>query len=62
MIELIIAILIGTAIGYLIRNEQRPPIVDELYQQIKKMEEDIRYYKKLTKNLVEENTQLRRKE
>ena len=62
MIDLIIAILIGTAIGYLIRNEQRPPIVDELYQQIKKMEEDIRYYKKLTKNLVEENTQLRRKE
>lgn len=59
MIELLIAVSIGVLIGFLIRNEQRPPIIDELYQQIKKLEDDVRYYKKLTKGLVEENAQLR---
>lgn len=57
MIEYIGALIIGTILGYVIRGEQKPN--EEPNYKIDKLNEDVLYYKKLTKTLVEENTQLR---
>ena len=54
---------IGTIIGYLLgrTNKPDPSKGEEHLQSInQKLEEDIAYYKKLTRKLVEENTELRK--
>ena len=61
MIDLIIALLIGMVLGYLLRKEKEPPVVEILTNQVEKLEEDIAYYKKVTKKIVEENMEFRRK-
>ena len=61
MIDLIIALLIGVVIGYLLRKEKEPPMVEILTNQVEKLEEDIEYYKKVTRKIVEENMEFRRK-
>lgn len=59
MIELLIAFLVGLVVGYIIKNEKQMPDDGKLTNQIEKLEGDVAYYKKLTKVLVEENTDMR---
>lgn len=59
MIELFIAFIVGVVVGYIIKNEKQIPDDDKLIDQIKRLEDDVAYYKKLTKGLVEENTDMR---
>lgn len=59
MIELFIAFIVGLVVGYIIKNEKQTPNDDKLINQTKKLEDDVAYYKKLTKGLVEENTHMR---
>ena len=59
MIELFIAFIVGLVVGYIIKNEKQTPDDDKLINQTKKLEDDIAYYKKLTKGLVDENTLMR---
>lgn len=59
MIELFIAFIVGLVVGYIIKNEKQTPTDDKLTNQIEKLEGDVAYYKKLTKGLVEENTNMR---
>ena len=59
MIELFIAFIVGLVVGYIIKNEKQTPYDDKLINQTKKLEDDIAYYKKLTKGLVEENADMR---
>ena len=61
MIEIIVALIIGSILGYVIRGEQK--VTDDTLQpKIDKLNEDVIYYKKLTKDLVEENMEFRRKQ
>ena len=59
MIELFIAFIVGLVVGYIIKNEKQTPEDGKLTNQIEKLEGDVAYYKKLTKGLVEENTNMR---
>ena len=56
---------IGFAFGYIIGSAQRPRASSEELEtrgsEILRLQEDIVYYKRLTKNLVEENKELRKK-
>lgn len=58
MIELLIAFIVGTILGYVIRGEQKA-MADTLQPTIDKLNEDVIYYKKLTTGLVEENADMR---
>jgi hypothetical protein len=61
MIELLFALIIGVVLGYSLRKEKEPPVVEILTNQVEKLEEDIAYYKRVTKKIVEENMEFRRK-
>lgn len=61
MIEIIVAFIIGTILGYVIRGEQKTTD-DSAQPKIDKLEEDVIYYKKLTKTLADENMEFRRKQ
>lgn len=60
MIELLCAVFVGMILGYLLKNEQQPPIVEILTNQVEKLEEDVAYYKNLCKWHVEEKERLQR--
>jgi hypothetical protein len=55
MIELLFSVLIGMVFGYLLKREQKPPIVDILQNQVEKLEKDVVYYKDLCKWHAERN-------
>jgi len=58
LIEIIISLIIGTILGYVIRGEQK--VTDDTAQStIDALNDDVVYYKKLTKGLVEENADMR---
>lgn len=61
MIEIIVATIIGIVLGYIIRGEQKP-VNDTLQPTVDKLNDDLIYYKKLTKELAEENMEFRRKQ
>lgn len=61
---LFFGILIGGAIGYTIspkRTDDWYEIHDMMKENRRKYEKDLAYYKKLTRTLVEENAEFRRK-
>lgn len=58
MIEIVVALIVGTILGYVIRGEQKTTD-DSLQPKIDELNEDVAYYKKLTKGLVEENADMR---
>lgn len=58
MIEIVGALIIGTILGYVIRGEQKTTD-DSLQPKIDELNDDLAYYKKLTKGLVEENADMR---
>ena len=60
MIELFCAVVIGAIFGY-ISKKGNPTLNIELYNQVEKLEEDVAYYKKLCKEISEENMEFRRK-
>jgi uncharacterized membrane-anchored protein YhcB (DUF1043 family) len=60
MIEIIVSLIIGIVLGYIIRGEQKP-VDNTLQPTIDKLNADVIYYKKLTKELAEENMEFRRK-
>lgn len=62
MIELFIAFIVGLILGYVIKNEKQTPMDDKLANKIQILEDDVAYYKKLTKSLVDENMEFRRKQ
>jgi len=53
MIDLLIALVIGVVIGYCLKKEQKPPVVDILANQVEQLEEKVAYYKDLCKWHVE---------
>lgn len=62
MIELFIAFIVGMVLGYVLKSEKHIPLDNVLTNQVEKLEEDVEYYKKLTKKLVDENMEFRRKQ
>jgi hypothetical protein len=54
MIELICALAIGMVLGYSLKKEQKPPIVDTLSNQVEYYEKELKYYKNLCKWHVEQ--------
>jgi hypothetical protein len=60
LIEIVVAFIIGTILGYVIRGEQKTTD-DSAQSKIDKLNEDVIYYKNLTKRLADENMEFRRK-
>lgn len=58
MIELICALAIGMVFGYLLKTEQKPPLVDVLQKQVEYYEEEVAYYKDLCKWHTDKNLQV----
>jgi hypothetical protein len=56
-----IAIAAGFLVGRFSAPQEKTKHDKHLEAQNRALEEDVAYYKKLTRNLVEENTELRRK-
>ena len=54
MIELLCALIIGIILGYSLKKEQKPPIVDTLSNQVEYYEKELKYYKNLCKWHVEQ--------
>ena len=48
-------------LGYILKSEKHPVIAEASDNQIKRLQEDVDYYKKLTKQLADENMEFRRK-
>jgi len=61
MSDLIIAVSLGWAFGYIMKPAQKEPINQSLQNQVEQLEEKLTYYKKLTKELSGENAEFRRK-
>ena len=61
MIEIVVALIVGTILGYVIRGEQKTTD-DSLQPKVDKLNGDVIYYKKLTKQLADENMEFRRKQ
>jgi hypothetical protein len=61
LIEIVVALIVGMILGYVIRGEQKTTD-DSLQPKIDKLNEDVLYYKKLTKQLADENMEFRRKQ
>jgi hypothetical protein len=57
----IIAILAGVILGRASAPQQNPEELERCNTQRSQQEIDLAYYKKLTRTLVEENTELRKK-
>lgn len=55
----ILALATGGIMGYRIAPRETSTEVDQLTEENNRLKEDIAYYKKLTKTLVEENKELR---
>jgi hypothetical protein len=55
MFDLICALGLGVVFGILLKKEQHPPVVIELQEKVKKLEEDVAYYKDLCKWHAERN-------
>jgi hypothetical protein len=55
MIDLICAVAIGILLGYCLKKEQKPPIVDTLTNQVEHYEKELKYYKDLCKWHAERN-------
>jgi uncharacterized membrane-anchored protein YhcB (DUF1043 family) len=53
MIELLCALAIGIILGFLLKNEKKPPIVEVLQNQVEHYEKELKYYKDLCKWHVE---------
>lgn len=49
MIELSFALLIGAIIGYSLKKESKPPVIDTLTNQVEYYEKELKYYKDLCK-------------
>ena len=49
MFELICALAIGMILGYSLKKEQKPPIVETLSKQVEYYEKELKYYKDLCK-------------
>lgn len=60
MIDLLISVGIGIVLGYLLKREQRPPIVEILQNQVENYEKQIVYYKDLCEWHVLEKEKLKR--
>ena len=48
------ALGLGTILGFLLKKEQKPPIVDTLTNQVEHYEKELKYYKDLCKWHVEQ--------
>ena len=59
--ELLFAIMAGFVFGWAAKPDRVAPINDMLQKQVELLEEKLVYYKKLTKELANENNQFRRK-
>lgn len=59
MIELLLALAIGMAFGYLLKKEQQPPVIEILQNQVELYEEKIDYYKKLCLSHVEDKEKIK---
>ena len=57
----VITIVAGYLLGRFTAPQEKSKTDERLEVQNKALQEDVAYYKKLTRNLVEENTELRRK-
>jgi len=55
MFDLICALAIGMLLGYCLKKEQKPPIVDTLTIQVEYYEKELKYYKDLCKWHAERN-------
>lgn len=55
MIELLFSVFIGIILGYLLKKEKQPPVVDTLTNQIEYYEKELKYYKDLCKWHAERN-------
>jgi hypothetical protein len=55
MFDLICAVAIGMLLGYCLKKEQKPPIVDTLTNQVEHYEKELKYYKDLCKWHAERN-------
>jgi hypothetical protein len=62
LIELFIAFIVGMILGYVLKGEKQIPFDNISTNQVEKLKEDIEYYKNLTKKLVDENMEFRRKQ
>lgn len=60
MIELFLALGVGLILGYLLKTEQHPPVVDVLTNQVEELEKQVEYYKDLCLWHVEEKEKLKR--
>jgi len=60
MIDLLCAVVVGMILGYFIKSEQKPPMIEILTNQIEKLEENVAYYKDLCKWHVEEKEKLQK--
>lgn len=60
MIFWIIGLLLGVGIGRTTATPKPTTNDEKSQEEIRRLQEDIVYYKKLTRNLVEENKQLRK--
>jgi hypothetical protein len=49
MIELICALIVGLILGYCLKQEQKPPIVEILQSRVEHYEKELKYYKDLCK-------------
>ena len=61
MLWFVIGLVLGYGIGLNHRLTQLPDELEQCHAQRSQQDIDIAYYKKLTKTLVEENKELRRK-
>jgi uncharacterized membrane protein YraQ (UPF0718 family) len=60
MFELMCAVAIGVVIGYLLKKENQPTIVDVLRKQVEHYEKEIEYYKDLCEWHVQEKERIKR--
>ena len=59
-ISWLVAILIGFLIGRFTTTKEMPEQEKRLIKEVTELNDDVQYYKKLTRTLVEENTKLRK--
>ena len=57
MFDLICALGIGIILGYLLKKEHQPPVVDTLTNQVEHYERELKYYKDLCKWHAEQKAQ-----
>jgi hypothetical protein len=61
--ELLTCLFIGFIVGALLNRSKEDKEQERIYEErYKKFDEDLHYYKKLTKQLADENAEFRRKQ